>query len=58
MSEKMRTLQNWLLIVIGLLLFRMVLWVQEQDPLLGYTLGVALLGMSFFIVVERVNPRK
>jgi hypothetical protein len=54
----MRTLQNWLLIVIGLLLFRMVLWVQQQDPLLGYTLGVALLGMSFFVAVERVGYRK
>ena len=58
MSKKMRTLQNWLLIVIGLVLLRMVLWVQQQDPLLGYTLGVALLGMSFFVAVERVGYRK
>jgi len=54
----MRTLHNWLLVVIGLLLFTMVMWVQQRDALLGYALGVALVGMTFFIIVERVNPRK
>jgi hypothetical protein len=54
----MRTLHNWLLSIIGLLLFAMVLWVQERDPLMGYALGVALVGMAFFIIVERVNLRK
>jgi Flp pilus assembly protein protease CpaA len=54
----MRTLHNWLLVIIGLLLFAMVLWVQERDAGLGYALGVALVGLAFFIVVERVNPRR
>jgi hypothetical protein len=54
----MRTLHNWLLTIIGLLLFTMVMWVQQRDALLGYALGVALAGMTFFMIVERVNPRK
>jgi hypothetical protein len=54
----MRTLHNWLLSIIGLLLFAMVLWVQERDALLGYALGIALVAMTFFMIVERVNPRK
>lgn len=54
----MRTLHNWLLSIIGLLLFAMVWWVQERDAMLGYVLGVALVGMTFFMIVERVNPRK
>jgi hypothetical protein len=36
----------------------MVMWVQERDALLGYALGVALVAMAFFMIVERVNPRK
>jgi hypothetical protein len=36
----------------------MVWWVQERDAMLGYVLGVALVGMTFFMIVERVNPRK
>jgi hypothetical protein len=54
----MRTLHNWLLSIIGFLLFAMVMWVQQRDALLGYALGVALVGMTFFIIVERVNPSK
>jgi hypothetical protein len=54
----MRTLHNWLLSIIGLLLTAMVLWVVERDQLVGYALGVALAGLMFFVIVERVNPRR
>ena len=54
----MRKLQNALLWIIGLLLTAMVLWVVERDQLLGYVLGVALIGLMFFVIVERVNPRR
>jgi len=34
------------------------MWVSERDQLLGYVLGVALIGLMIFIVVERLNPRR
>jgi hypothetical protein len=54
----MRKLQNWLLAIIGYLLFIMVLWVVERDALIGYALGVALVSVSFFVIVERVGSRR
>jgi hypothetical protein len=54
----MRTLNNWLLVILAVLLFKIVFWIQQSDPLLGYTLGVALIGICFFTGVERLNPRK
>jgi Flp pilus assembly protein protease CpaA len=54
----MRTIHNWLLTIIGVLLFGMVMWVQERDPVLGYALGVGLIGFALFIIIERVNPRR
>jgi hypothetical protein len=54
----MRTLHNWLLTIIGLLLFTMVMWVMERDPALGYVLMIALAMGSFYVVLERVGPRR
>jgi len=54
----MRKLQNVLLTIIGYLLFAMVLWVVEREALIGYALGVALIPVSFFVIVERVGSRK
>ena len=54
----MRKLQNWLLSIIGLLLFGMVMWVSEREALLGYTLGVALIAISVYVIIERVGPRQ
>jgi len=57
-DKKMRKVQDALLWIIGLLLTAMVLWVVERDQLLGYALGVALAGLMFFVIVERVNPTR
>jgi hypothetical protein len=54
----MRKLENALLAIIGYLLFLMVLWVVEREALIGYALGVALISMSFFLIVERVGSRR
>jgi hypothetical protein len=54
----MRTLHNWLLTIIGLLLFTMVMWVVERDPLVGYALGIALVMGGFYVVLERVGPKR
>jgi hypothetical protein len=54
----MRKLHNWLLSIIGYLLFIMVLWVVERDALIGYALGVALISVSFFVIIERVGSRR
>ena len=54
----MRKLQNLLLSIIGLLLFGMVMWVVEREALIGYLLGVALIGISVFVIIERVGSRK
>ena len=54
----MRKLQNWLLAIIGYLLFAMVLWVVEREALIGYALGVALIAVSFFTIIERVGSRR
>jgi hypothetical protein len=54
----MRTLHNWLLTIIGLLLATMVMWVVERDPIVGYALGIALVMMGFYVVLERVGPRR
>jgi hypothetical protein len=54
----MRTLHNWLLSIIGLLLTAMVLWVVERDPLVGYALGVALVMGCFYVILERVGPKR
>lgn len=57
-GNKMRQLNNVLLTTAGILLLAMVMWVSERDQLLGYVLGVALIGLMIFIVVERLNPRR
>jgi hypothetical protein len=54
----MKKLQNWLLAIIGYLLFLMVLWVVEREALIGYALGVALISVSFFVFIERVGSRR
>jgi hypothetical protein len=54
----MRKLQNLLLSIIGLLLFGMVMWVVEREALIGYLLGVALIAISVFTIIERVVSRK
>lgn len=54
----MKTLHNWLLGVIGLLLFTMVMWVVERDPIVGYALGIALVMGGFYIVLERYGPKQ
>jgi hypothetical protein len=54
----MRKLQNFLLSMIGLLLFGMVMWVSEREALLGYTLGVALIAISVYVIIERVGPKE
>jgi hypothetical protein len=54
----MRKLQNFLLSMIGLLLFGMVMWVSQREALLGYTLGVALIAISVFVIIERVGPKE
>lgn len=54
----MKTLHNWLLTVIGLLLFTMVMWVVERDAVVGYALGVALVMAGFYVVLERVGPKR
>lgn len=54
----MKTLHNWLLIVIGLLLFTMVMWVVERDPIVGYALAIALVTGGFYVMLERVRPRR
>jgi hypothetical protein len=54
----MRTLHNWLLTIIGLLLFTMVMWVVERDALVGYALGIALMMGAFYVILERVGPRR
>lgn len=54
----MRTLHNWLLSIIGLLLATMVMWVVERDPMVGYALAIALVMGGFYVVLERVRPRQ
>jgi hypothetical protein len=54
----MRKLHNYLLSIIGLLLFGLVMWVSEREALLGYTLGVALIAVSVFVIIERVGSRQ
>lgn len=54
----MRTLQNWLLSVIGLLMFTMVMWVVERDPIVGYALAIALVMGGFYVVLERSRPKR
>jgi hypothetical protein len=44
--------------MIGLLLFGMVMWVSESEALLGYTLGVALIAISVYVIIERVGPKE
>ena len=54
----MRRFNNYLLSIIGLLLFGLVMWVSEREALLGYTLGVALIAVSVFVIIERVGSRQ
>ena len=54
----MRNLQNALLWIIGLLLNAMVMWVVERDQPVGYALGVALIAGCFYVILERVGPKK
>jgi hypothetical protein len=54
----MRKLQDGLLWIIGLLLATMVLWVVERNQPVGYALGVALVMGCFYVILERVGPKR
>ena len=57
-NKILRRIQNVLLVILLFVALRLVWWVQEYNYQLGYALGIGVVGLALWIVIERYNPRR